>query len=119
MQATFGLPSSTSTLRNRFDRVRALSAELVVGLSDADTGGQSMPDALADRLVTNDKRQAFIEDRGYDNANLWLSDGWSWVKEARIAAPLYLRRDENGRLDTALWTQRPCVQGPCQPRSTC
>lgn len=47
------------------------------------------PFALSERLVTNGEWQAFIEDGGYSDARLWLSDGWAWVKENAIAAPLY------------------------------
>ena len=52
--------------------------------------------ALADRLVTNGEWRAFIDDRGYDTANLWLSDGWAWVRQNGIDAPLYWRRDSGG-----------------------
>lgn len=52
------------------------------------------PFALADRLVTNGEWEAFIADGGYRSAALWLSDGWAWVKEHAIAAPLYWREDE-------------------------
>ena len=41
----FAPPSAKGDLRKRFDRVRALSRAMVGGLSDADAGGQSMPDA--------------------------------------------------------------------------
>jgi ergothioneine biosynthesis protein EgtB len=47
------------------------------------------PFALADRLVTNGEWDEFIADGGYGNAALWLSDGWSWVQNEQIAAPLY------------------------------
>jgi len=47
------------------------------------------PFALADRLVTNAEWQEFIDDGGYQKAALWLSDGWSWVQNEQIAAPLY------------------------------
>ena len=49
------------------------------------------PVAIADRLVTNGEWDAFIADGGYRNAALWLSDGWGWVGENDIAAPLYWR----------------------------
>jgi ergothioneine biosynthesis protein EgtB len=47
------------------------------------------PYALADRTVTNAEWRAFIEDGGYANPLLWLSDGWVWVRGNGIAAPLY------------------------------
>ncbi|AKM06549.1 ergothioneine biosynthesis protein EgtB [Pelagerythrobacter marensis] len=47
------------------------------------------PFALARRLVTNAEWDAFIADGGYRDARLWLSDGWAWVNEHGISAPLY------------------------------
>lgn len=44
---------------------------------------------LAMRLVTNREYLAFIEDRGYERAELWLSDGWKDLKRSRCKAPLY------------------------------
>lgn len=49
------------------------------------------PFALANRLVTNAEWDEFIADGGYRDARLWLSDGWAWVREEQIAAPLYWR----------------------------
>jgi ergothioneine biosynthesis protein EgtB len=54
------------------------------------------PHALADRLVTNSEWQAFIDVGGYGTASLWLSDGWAWVRQNQIEAPLYWRRDNSG-----------------------
>tara|TARA_B100000378_G_scaffold43175_2_gene32401 strand:- start:328 stop:1026 length:699 start_codon:yes stop_codon:yes gene_type:complete len=54
------------------------------------------PFALADSLVTNAEWDAFIADGGYENAALWLSDGWAWVQDNAIAAPLYWRDEDNG-----------------------
>jgi ergothioneine biosynthesis protein EgtB len=48
--------------------------------------------ALADRTVTNGEWLGFIEDGGYADPRLWLADGWAWVREQRIEAPLYWRR---------------------------
>ncbi len=47
------------------------------------------PFAMAQRLVTNGEWQEFIDDGGYTDAALWLSDGWGWVQREQIAAPLY------------------------------
>jgi len=54
------------------------------------------PHALADRLVTNAEWLEFIADGGYTDPLLWLSDGWAWVREHSIEAPLYWRADEAG-----------------------
>lgn len=54
---------------------------------------------LAHRLVTNREWREFVEDGGYDQAPLWLSDGWAWRHEQGIGAPLTWRRDDDG------WTQ--------------
>lgn len=50
--------------------------------------------ALASRLVTNAEWQEFIEDDGYCDARLWLSDGWAWVNATSVDAPLYWYKDE-------------------------
>ncbi len=55
------------------------------------------PHMLASRLVTNGDWRAFIDDGGYGNATLWLSDGWAWVRQNAIEAPLYWRRAERGQ----------------------
>jgi ergothioneine biosynthesis protein EgtB len=46
---------------------------------------------LADRPVTNREWLRFIEAGGYSDAALWLADGWDWVRENGVAAPLYWR----------------------------
>ncbi|MEM1194583.1 MAG: ergothioneine biosynthesis protein EgtB [Pseudomonadota bacterium] len=53
------------------------------------------PFALADRLVTNREWSEFIADGGYQNAALWLADGWTWVKNESVSSPLYWREDEH------------------------
>ena len=47
------------------------------------------PFALATRLVTNGEYVAFIEDGGYRNPALWLSDGWNTLHALDWQAPLY------------------------------
>jgi len=53
------------------------------------------PFAVSRRLVTNREWDEFIADKGYQNASLWLSDGWAWVREHQIEAPLYWREHEH------------------------
>jgi ergothioneine biosynthesis protein EgtB len=65
------------------------------------------PHALADRLVTNGEWLGFIEDGGYRRPDLWLADGWAWVKENQVDAPLYWRRPGEGWSRFALDGLRP------------
>ncbi|MEM8827018.1 MAG: ergothioneine biosynthesis protein EgtB [Pseudomonadota bacterium] len=55
------------------------------------------PFAIASRLVTNAEWDEFIDDGGYQTAGLWLSDGWAWVQEHDIIAPLYWRCEPDNR----------------------
>lgn len=53
------------------------------------------PFRLQSRLVTSGEYLEFIKDGGYDDARLWLSDGWAVVQERGWSAPLYWKkRDE-------------------------
>lgn len=54
------------------------------------------PHALAHRPITNGEWIAFIEDGGYRASAHWLSDGWAWLREEGINAPLYWKRSEQG-----------------------
>jgi len=51
------------------------------------------PHQIAARPVANAEWAEFIADGGYSTASLWLSDGWAWVQQERITAPLYWRGD--------------------------
>ena len=57
------------------------------------------PHRLADRPVTNAEWQAFMADGGYANPLLWLADGWAWVCENAVKAPLYWVKDGPGEGD--------------------
>jgi len=54
------------------------------------------PYQLRKNLVTNGEYAEFMEDGGYETFSLWLDEGWSWVRENNVHAPLYWRK-ENGR----------------------
>ncbi len=45
--------------------------------------------SIASELVTNGEWMEFISDGGYENVHLWLSEGWEWVQNNKIIAPLY------------------------------
>ncbi|MBC2776167.1 ergothioneine biosynthesis protein EgtB [Parasphingopyxis marina] len=55
------------------------------------------PHALADRLITNGEWIEFIEAGGYRSHENWLMEGWDWIQKNRIEAPLYWRKEPNGR----------------------
>jgi ergothioneine biosynthesis protein EgtB len=44
---------------------------------------------IANALITNAEYLEFINAGGYTNFNYWLDEGWSWVTENKINAPLY------------------------------
>lgn len=44
---------------------------------------------LASRLVTNSEYLDFINDKGYQQSEFWLSDGWAQCNEQQWKAPLY------------------------------
>ncbi|MEN8131826.1 MAG: ergothioneine biosynthesis protein EgtB [Pseudomonadota bacterium] len=44
---------------------------------------------LADRFITNGEYLAFIEDGGYSDPALWLSDGWALLQREDWRHPLY------------------------------
>jgi len=47
------------------------------------------PFQLAERNVSNGDFLAFIADGGYQRPELWLSEGWDWVNDNDVRAPLY------------------------------
>ena len=50
--------------------------------------------------VTNAAFAAFIEDGGYRERGLWSEEGWSWITEHEVGAPMYWTRRGEG------WTTR-------------
>jgi ergothioneine biosynthesis protein EgtB len=47
--------------------------------------------------VTNAEWLEFMEDSGYRKPELWLSDGWAWVRANAIEAPLYWRLSDSSQ----------------------
>ena len=45
--------------------------------------------SIANRPVTNAEYLAFVQDGGYREAGLWLSDGWATVRDENWQRPLY------------------------------
>ena len=45
--------------------------------------------SVSDRLTTNGEYLEFMQDGGYKDFSLWLSEGWEWNKNEQIKAPLY------------------------------
>ena len=53
------------------------------------------PFRISTRLVTNGEYLEFMNSGGYETPELWLSDGWSWVKENDIQSPLYWQHEQD------------------------
>lgn len=51
---------------------------------------------ISKTLVTNGEYLEFVEAGGYKDFNLWLDEGWSWVNENNISAPLYWHKADEG-----------------------
>ncbi|MGZ5027783.1 MAG: ergothioneine biosynthesis protein EgtB [Methylobacter sp.] len=47
------------------------------------------PHKLSSRLITNGEFLDFMEDDGYQRPELWLADGWNYIKENHWKSPLY------------------------------
>ena len=69
--------------------------------------------ALANRLVTHGEYLEFVEDGGYRDPLLWLSNGWARVQEQGWEAPMYWERvDGHWRLWTLNGTREPDPDEP-------
>jgi formylglycine-generating enzyme required for sulfatase activity len=64
------------------------------------------PFSLASRLVTCAEYLAFIDDNGYTRPELWLSEGWTILREPTQSwqAPLYWQRDTATRSGWRIFT---------------
>ncbi len=50
---------------------------------------------IADRLITNQEYLEFINTGGYQNFNFWHAEGWDFVQENELTAPLYWHKIDN------------------------
>ena len=48
---------------------------------------------ISKNLISNKEYIDFINDGGYDNFNFWLDEGWAWITNLGIKAPLYWRKN--------------------------
>ncbi len=46
------------------------------------------------RLINNKEFKDFMEDDAYSRPELWLSEGWEWVKKNEVNCPLYWQKKE-------------------------
>lgn len=44
---------------------------------------------ISNKLIANDEYLEFINAGGYKDFNLWHAEGWDWVKQNNISAPMY------------------------------
>jgi ergothioneine biosynthesis protein EgtB len=51
--------------------------------------------SIASRLVTNEEYLEFMNEGGYRNPALWLSEGWNCIEKHRWEAPLYWEKIGN------------------------
>jgi ergothioneine biosynthesis protein EgtB len=65
---------------------------------------------LARRPVSCAEWRAFIDDGGYREPLLWLSDGWAWVRETGANAPAYWHDD--GHVQTLAGLRKPSDDEP-------
>lgn len=51
------------------------------------------PVSLALRPISNREYLGFVEEGAYSRVQLWLSEGWAWLKSEGIQQPLYWKKD--------------------------
>lgn len=56
------------------------------------------PYQISNTLVTNGDYLEFIEAGGYQRFDIWHAEGWDWVNQNQVAAPLYWHK-----IDGAWW----------------
>lgn len=54
------------------------------------------PYELASRPVTSGEYAQFVDQGGYASPELWLSEGWDWVRSNALRHPIYWQRGDSG-----------------------
>ena len=68
---------------------------------------------FSNRLITNREYLNFIDDGGYSNPALWLSEGWDAVRGENWQAPLYWEQIDGDWHEFTLGGMRPiCLDSP-------
>ena len=62
---------------------------------------------LADRAVSNGEYLEFVEDGGYRQPALWLSDGWAAMRSQGWEGPAYWRSRDGVRVEFTLQGEQP------------
>jgi len=57
---------------------------------------------ISNQLVTCGEYLEFIEAGGYQDFKYWLDEGWSWITQNRVIAPLYWKKSDG---DKNSWSQ--------------
>ncbi|MEM9165533.1 MAG: ergothioneine biosynthesis protein EgtB [Planctomycetota bacterium] len=65
------------------------------------------PFALQNRLITNGEYRAFVEDNGYERAELWLDAGWRARSQAEWRMPAYWCEVDGVLCEFTLYGTRP------------
>ena len=63
--------------------------------------------SISSRLVTNEEYLEFIEAGGYSQFQHWHSEGWEWVKQSGVRAPLYWHWIDNNWMVYTLGGLKP------------
>lgn len=53
------------------------------------------PYLISSQLITNNEYQEFMEDNAYSRPELWLSDGFDFIRANNINSPLYWFKEDN------------------------
>jgi ergothioneine biosynthesis protein EgtB len=58
---------------------------------------------ISNQLITCREYLEFIQDGGYQNPSLWLSEGWAWVNRSECSAPAYWLSPQSAFNETTTW----------------